>query len=1129
MKKLCSIIIISIMCMLLVGITCYGATTLEIGDTVTLYTSDAYPSYSPMGSVSRSYMWSTSNSNVIRIVSRSGNMCVVQAVGAGTAYVENTQSMSYTYYDPILGSMPGYETGFGDSYSFKVVLEPTGVSLPSTLAVFANGSGKLTATFSPSGADSSLSWKSSNTSIATVSGGTVYGIKPGTATITVTTENGLSDTCKVTVTARDLNLSSSSPADGSINVAKSKTVVFSFNDDIEKGTKYSSVSLKDITDNKTVTIEKAIDGNKLTLTPAELKAGHTYTATVPAKAVKSVFGKSLTEAAATTFTVKNLNLVAITPEDGAENVEISGVDIVFDFEEEVIEGESFDNIAVTQIGGEKLTTVALTYGNSLIVLPLGLEYDTEYEVTVPVGAIKNADGFPQMEEYTMTFRTKPGPLEITDSDIKDGDMNINPKLDMDKIYFYFNYFAFKGDSFQDICILNNDTNETVDIYKHAANGSKKMYIQLYEDLKPGCSYTIKIPKGALENAVGEGINKTSIHFTTASGEVAATPEIEFDGKWVTIDGGNCYYTTDGSDPKLYGVLYEDSFEVERVSTLVRAVSFENGIISEEASLLCETPIVKVKDKSVFGGEENDQFYAVAACEYGYVAVGEADKYSFDTALWTDVYSKCGWSDAIIVKYDEDGYVDWKANYGGSGYDEFYAVIEDCDNSIVAVGSKSSAAAIVKYTDYGYIEWSDSVNYGAYSYFMDVCDVADGYVVTGYSNIDGVRNGIIVKYDYDGNIVWEKTYLINDEAHFYGVAAVNDGYIATGYTVADDYQPIIIKYNEDGNVIWQKNYTELDDCFYDVAVDETGIVVTNDYTIVKLDHEGEILWTHCADADYSYDDICADEGGYTAVGNDGYDAVIVKYTKDGKLILNETFGSTKTDCFTGIDKTENGYIVAGHSSSGGFNKYDWEDCYGYGGIDATVVEYEYMPEESGSDACDKSGGLKELVIVGKEYIARRTKYAVATFPVNADIGEFVWSVDDEDKAEIDENGYLIPKETGWVSITAEAEGIEAELMVYVTCADGPKLKVDTTSLEDGVQYDVTCDSEIDSATLVVSILSTDNTLLKAVRFADVSLSSEGEPFSIKGTGLPQEGWMKFMVIDPDSFEPLAESRKVDLGA
>lgn len=54
---------------------------------------------------------------------------------------------------------------------------------------------------SPSGGDTSLSWATSDSSIATVSNGVVTGIKAGTVTITATAADGTSKTCTVTVTA----------------------------------------------------------------------------------------------------------------------------------------------------------------------------------------------------------------------------------------------------------------------------------------------------------------------------------------------------------------------------------------------------------------------------------------------------------------------------------------------------------------------------------------------------------------------------------------------------------------------------------------------------------------------------------------------------------------------------------------------------------------------------------------------------------------------------------------------------------------------------------------------------------------------------------------------------------------
>ncbi len=80
----------------------------------------------------------------------------------------------------------------------------TGVSMtPSTISIDENQTASLTATVSPSNAtDKSVIWSSNDTSIATVnSSGVVRGVAAGTATITVTTnDGGFTDTSNITVT-----------------------------------------------------------------------------------------------------------------------------------------------------------------------------------------------------------------------------------------------------------------------------------------------------------------------------------------------------------------------------------------------------------------------------------------------------------------------------------------------------------------------------------------------------------------------------------------------------------------------------------------------------------------------------------------------------------------------------------------------------------------------------------------------------------------------------------------------------------------------------------------------------------------------------------------------------------------
>ena len=81
-------------------------------------------------------------------------------------------------------------------------VEVTGVALNKTEASIEVGATEsLTATVSPENAsDKAVTWSSSDETVATVADGVVTAVKVGTATITVTTANGKTATCAITVT-----------------------------------------------------------------------------------------------------------------------------------------------------------------------------------------------------------------------------------------------------------------------------------------------------------------------------------------------------------------------------------------------------------------------------------------------------------------------------------------------------------------------------------------------------------------------------------------------------------------------------------------------------------------------------------------------------------------------------------------------------------------------------------------------------------------------------------------------------------------------------------------------------------------------------------------------------------------
>ena len=136
---------------------------------------------SPSNATNKTITWSSSNTSVATVSNG-----VVKAVGFGTATITA-------------------KSNNGKTASCSVAVNPiavSGVSLNKTsLSFTGTGSSQtLTATVSPSNAtNKTLTWSSSNTSVATVSNGVVKAVGFGTATITAKSNNGKTANCSVTV------------------------------------------------------------------------------------------------------------------------------------------------------------------------------------------------------------------------------------------------------------------------------------------------------------------------------------------------------------------------------------------------------------------------------------------------------------------------------------------------------------------------------------------------------------------------------------------------------------------------------------------------------------------------------------------------------------------------------------------------------------------------------------------------------------------------------------------------------------------------------------------------------------------------------------------------------------------
>lgn len=149
-----------------------------------------FPDYSGYTSYTNKYTtWESSNDDIVT-VDKNGNL---EAISSGHASIR---------FDPVGG--PLLICNVTVEY-----IEPTKISFKEANVSVVEGKSKtLSYTLEPKGASASVKWKSSNESIVTVSStGKITGVTEGSATISVTTEKGLSATCNVNVVSAPKSVS----------------------------------------------------------------------------------------------------------------------------------------------------------------------------------------------------------------------------------------------------------------------------------------------------------------------------------------------------------------------------------------------------------------------------------------------------------------------------------------------------------------------------------------------------------------------------------------------------------------------------------------------------------------------------------------------------------------------------------------------------------------------------------------------------------------------------------------------------------------------------------------------------------------------------------------------------------
>ncbi len=290
---------------------------------------------------------------------------------------------------------------------------------------------------------------------------------------------------------------------------------------------------------------------------------------------------------------------------------------------------------------------------------------------------------------------------------------------------------------------------------------------------------------------------------------------------------------------------------------------------------------------------------------------------------------------------------WAKTYGGSDYDNAYAIQQTSDGGYIVAGSSSFDAWVLKLNSDGSIAWQKRYGDTYWNSAYSIQQTSDGgYIVAGeaHPGIDYQSDAWVLKLNSDGSIAWQKRYGGSGADSARSIQQTSDGgYIVAGYTSKSfGHDAWILKLDSSGGVAWQKTYgrdivTGDDDYAYAIQQTSDGGYIVAGYTksfgavgydmwVFKLNSDGTIAWqkiygnTNDND-DHAYSIRQTSDGGYIVAGDTYISASlanfwVLKLDGSGNITWSKNYynGLNHAIAYSVRQATDGGYIVAGYTAS-----------------------------------------------------------------------------------------------------------------------------------------------------------------------------------------------------------------------
>jgi hypothetical protein len=270
-------------------------------------------------------------------------------------------------------------------------------------------------------------------------------------------------------------------------------------------------------------------------------------------------------------------------------------------------------------------------------------------------------------------------------------------------------------------------------------------------------------------------------------------------------------------------------------------------------------------------------------------------------------------DALLAKVSPTGSVLWTWTSGdAAAQEELYGLQRTADGAYIACGMRradaDSDALLVRTDADGALQWSQHYGTGTDEMLRGVSSDADGYVAVGrITNFGGDLDTYIVRTDLNGTQQWWQSWGGIKDDELYGIARSGSNYVMAGRT--DSYGPLsfgtpvrsayLMAMNADGDTLWTRTFgnvaaaTSVESLTTAtngdlVLVGRSGNDHFTDAMVMRVNSSGSLVWQNTYDVaieDALHTLSMLSDGGFIAAGrtfaDSGGQAILVRKNSFGQ--------------------------------------------------------------------------------------------------------------------------------------------------------------------------------------------------------------------------------------------------------